>query len=180
MIHRYQKMIALGVIVTFLSLLPMYSLPFSAAQVQNFVEKEQRVSFQTKQNSVLPVLLGLAALTAAVFVLVLLVTKVDYDITGTWEFHNDFTTEGSVDYDSVWSFTAYDYLDKVSGVFIRNAGGKITRGKYFVVNENKEVVFQDDALTEAYVGKFDSKKTMSGTFQIAKVKAAGNWTAKKR
>jgi hypothetical protein len=178
MIKRYKKMIALGVTMAFLTLLPIYSLPLPEEQSPSFVEKEQQVTYQTAQRNVLPVILGLAAVAVGVFLLVILVFKTQYDLTGAWEFHTDFTTAGDADYDSVWTFTPYDYSDRVTGIFDRNANGKITRGLFFIVNK-KEVVFQDSKLTEAYVGKFDSKGTLSGTFHFTSG-AEGNWTAKIR
>jgi hypothetical protein len=39
-------------------------------------------------------------------------------------------------------------------------------------------VFQDDWMTEQYVGQFDSKTTMSGTFVLA-TGSKGTWTATK-
>ena len=192
MIKRYKKMIALGVTVTFMTLLPIYSLPLpaeqalsqdkeemgSADQAQNFIEKEQQVRYQATQKNVLPILLGVAAVSVGVFLLVMLVSKVKYDITGVWEFHNDYTTEGSVDYDSVWTFTPYYEYEKGIGSYARNINGTIATGQYTVVNKT-EVVFQDDAVTEQYVGQFDSKTTMSGTF-VVDTGAKGNWTATKK
>jgi len=192
MIKKYKKMIALGVTMTFLTLLPISSLPLpakqalsqdkeemgSAEQAQNFIEKEQQVGYQVTQKNVLPIILGIAAVAAVVFILVMLVSKVKYDISGVWEFHNDYTTEGSVDYDSVWTFTPYYEYEKGIGSYARNINGTITTGQYTVVNKT-EVVFQDDAVTEQYVGQFDSKTTMSGTFVIA-TGAKGNWTATKK
>lgn len=192
MIKKYKKMIALGVTMAFLTLLPISSLPLpakqalsqdkeemgSAEQAQNFIEKEQQVGYQVTQKNVLPIILGIAAVAAGVFILVMLVSKVKYDISGVWEFHNDYTTEGSVDYDSVWTFTPYYEYEKGIGSYARNINGTITTGQYTVVNKT-EVVFQDDAVTEQYVGQFDSKTTMSGTFVIA-TGAKGNWTATKK
>lgn len=191
MIKRYKKMIALCATLTFLTLLPVYSAPrpaesaqdqgvaANADQAPNFVEKEQQAGYQVTSRNVLPVILGFAAVAAGIFLLVILVTKTKYDITGTWDFHHDYTTAGQTDFDSVWTFTTYEaYYDKAMGRYSRNAGGAITEGEYTVVNK-KEVVFQDDWMTEQYTGQFDSKTTMSGTFVLA-TGVQGNWTAVKR
>ena len=69
MIKRFKKMIALGVIMTFLTLLPISSLSLPAQQASNFIEKEQQVSYQSTQKNVLPVLLGIAAQHDLVIVL---------------------------------------------------------------------------------------------------------------
>jgi hypothetical protein len=115
---------------------------------------------------------------AVVFILVMLVSKDKYDVTGVWAFHNDFTTAGYTDYDSIWTFTPYDSIDKTLGTFERNANGTITKGRFSVVNK-KDVVFQDNGNTEQYIGSFDSKTTMSGAFEITSG-ALGQWTAKKQ
>lgn len=192
MIKRFKKTIALVVTLTFLTLLPVYSLPVpvgqalsqdqgaaaSAEQAQNYVEKEQQVGYQASPKKILPVIIVIAVVVAAVFLLVMLVSKDKYDITGDWEFHNDFTTEGYADFDSTWKFNAYDNYDKAMGTYIRDENGKMTQGEYTIVNKS-EVVFQDDWMTEQYTGQFDSKTTMSGIFQLADG-AEGTWTAIKK
>ncbi|HSQ36192.1 MAG TPA: hypothetical protein VLQ89_09405 [Candidatus Binatia bacterium] len=172
MLKRHQRVIALFVSIAFLSLLPVYSHP------QNFIEKERQVGYQASPQNILPVLLGVAVVAAGIFLLVILVSKDKYDITGQWDFHNDYTTDGYADFDSVWTFTAYDSINKVFGSYVRNENGSTTQGQYTVVNKF-EVVFQDSEVTEQYVGQFDSKTTMSGTFVIANG-AKGYWSAKKK
>jgi len=192
MINRYKKIIAFCVTLTFLTLLPVYSLPLPAGQspdrdkettvnadqAQNFIEKEQQIGYQASPKNLLPVILGIAAVVAGVFLLVMLVSKDKYDITGDWDFHHDYTTAGFSDFDSVWTFTAYDDYNKVFGTYSMNASGTITTGQYTIMNKN-EVVFQDNDVTKQYVGQFDSKTTMSGTFVVADG-SSGNWTATKK
>ena len=192
MIEKYKKLIALCVTMAFLALLPVYAQPLAAGQAagqdeaavshaeqtQNYFEKEQQVGYQASPKHILPVILGILAVTAGVFLLVLLVSKDKYDITGTWDFHNDYTTQGYDDFDSVWTFTAYDSINKVMGMFVREKNGEFTEGEYTIVNKS-EVVFQHQNATEQHVGQFDSKTTMSGTFVIANG-AEGVWTATKR
>jgi hypothetical protein len=192
MIKSHKKLIALCVTLTFLSLLPIYSQPMpsgselsqnedsagSSETSPNYYEKEMQTGIQINSRNVLPVVLGIAAVAAGIFLLVYLVSKIKYDITGVWDFHNDYTTEGYTDFDSVWTFTAWDERDKALGNYVRTETDKTTQGQYTVVNK-KEVVFQDDWMTEQYVGQFDSKTTMSGTFVLADG-AQGVWTATKR
>jgi hypothetical protein len=192
MIKSYKKLIAMCVTMTFLTLLPVYSAPVpaeqaldqgtetvgSAEQTPAFVEKEQQMGYQVTSKNILPIILGIAAVAAGVFLLVILVSKEKYDITGSWDFRNNYTTAGHADFDSVWTFTTYDPNNKVMGTYSMNASGVITTGHYTVVNKS-EVVFQDDNVTEQYVGQFDSKTTMSGTFVQASG-AQGNWTATKK
>jgi hypothetical protein len=192
MIKSHKKMIALCVTLTFLFLLPIHSQPMpsgsgisqnetgagSADQAPNYYEKELQTGIQISSRNVLPIILGIAAVAAGIFLLVFLVSKVKYDITGVWDFHNDYSTEGYVDFDSVWTFTAWDPRQKVLGDYVRVESNKTTQGQYTVMNK-KEVVFQSDGLTEQYVGQFDSETTMSGTFVLADG-AQGVWTATKR
>jgi hypothetical protein len=192
MIKRFKKMIVLGVTMTFLTLLPVHSLPLPAGQVlsqdkdavanteqtQKFIEKEQQIGYQASSKKLLPTLLVIAAVAAGVFLLVMLVSKEKYDITGDWDFHTDYTTEGYADFDSVWRFTASDAYSKIQGTYLRDENGKLTQGQYTVFNKI-EVLFQDDWMSEQYVGQFDSKTTMSGTFVLA-TGAEGTWTATKK
>ena len=193
MMQRKKKMIALFVTIAFLTLLPVHSMPATAGQAldqeqgaaasaeqnRNSVEKEMQVGYQAQPKRILPIILGIAAAAAVVFLLVILVSKEKYDITGQWDFRNDYTTEGFDDFDSVWTFIANDDLYKQFGIYVREEkNGSSTQGQYTVVNK-MEVVFQGDFLSEQYVGKFDSKTTMSGTFVLADG-AEGTWTATKR
>jgi hypothetical protein len=192
MMKRHQRTIALVVNIAFMTLLAVYAMPLPAARAlghdeetlasagsgSNFVEKEQQAGYQGTHKNSLPILLGIVAAGVAVLLLVVLISKPKYDVTGVWDFHNSFTTAGNADYDSVWTFVPYDDLNRVIGKFERNAGGVITKGQFTVVNK-KDVVFQDDGVNEQFVGHFDSKTTMSGTFIIASG-AKGNWTAKKK
>ncbi len=192
MIKRYKKMIAVCVTMAFMTLLPVYAQPVPAGQVldpdqgtagnvqqtQSYIEKEQQVGYQASPRKILPVLIGIAAVAAAVFLLVILVSKDKYDITGDWDFHNDFITGGNESFDSVWRFTAYDSRSKVMGTYVRDQGGVMTQGEFSVVNKS-EVVFYDTYYTEQYTGQFDSKTTMSGTF-VLDSGAQGTWTATKK
>lgn len=186
---RHKKLIALCLTAAFLTLLTVQAQPLPAQdqaedtvrrveQSRNFFEKERQVGYTTSPRNVLPVLLGIAAVAAGVFLLVMLVSKDKYDIVGEWDFHNDFTTAGHADFDSVWTFVATDDRYKQFGSYVRDENGTKTQGRYTIM-EKMEVVFQDDWMTEQYVGRFDSKTTMSGTFVLLDG-AEGTWTAKKR
>ncbi len=65
------------------------------------------------------------------------------------------------------------------GVYVRTeANGATAQGEYTIIDKS-EVVFLGEEGYEEYVGKFDSKTTMSGTFVIYSG-AKGNWTATKK
>ncbi|MCJ7524544.1 MAG: hypothetical protein MUP71_04880 [Candidatus Aminicenantes bacterium] len=192
MIKRCQRSIALVVTFAFLTLLLISSMPLPAAQAlsqdenvlegaghaANFIEKAQQVGYQAKKKNILPIILGVAAVGVGIFLLVKLLAAVKYDVSGVWDFHNDYTTAGSTDYDSIWTFTPYESFDKKSGRFERNIKGTISKGRYYFV-DTKIVIFQNADVSEQYVGSFASKTTMSGTFQHTSG-AKGNWTAKKK
>jgi len=192
MIKGCQRSIALVVTFAFLTLLLISSMPLPAAQAlsqdenvlagaghaANFIEKEQQVGFQAKKKNILPIILGAVAVGVGIFLLVKLLAATKYDVSGVWDFHNDYTTAGSAAYDSIWTFTPYEKLDKTSGTFERNIKGTISKGRYYFVDKNI-VVFQNADVSEQYVGSFASKTTMSGTFQLTSG-AKGNWTAKKK
>jgi hypothetical protein len=192
MFKRHKKMIALAVTMAFLTLLPVYSQPLpagqalnpdkgaaaNAEQTQNVVEKEQQVGYQASPKRILPVLIGIAAVAAVVFIIVLLVSKKKYDISGEWQFRNVFITAGHANFDSVWTFTPYDSYNKAMGRYVRNENGSTTEGEFTIVDRSG-VVFQDDWMTEQYTGQFDSKTTMSGTFVLADG-AEGSWAATKK
>lgn len=192
MIKRCQRFIALVVTFAFLTLLLISSMPVAAAQAlsqdekvsqyvgqgANFIEKEQQVGYQAKKKNILPIILAVAAVGVGIFLLVKLLDADKYDVSGVWDFHNDYTTAGSADYDSIWTFTPYDTFDKTRGTFERNIKGTISKGRYFFVDK-KIVIFQNADVSEQYVGSFESKTNMSGTFQLTSG-AKGNWTAKKK
>lgn len=192
MIHPRRKLIALVVAFVFLSVATVGSMPAAGAAAgdepaagnagpgRNFVEKEQQAGYQSAgQKHVVPVLIGIAALAAAVFVVVLLVNKIKYDITGQWEFHNHYTSGGLADFDSTWQFVSADTLIKTIGTYVRyEDNGSVMTGDYTIVNK-KEVVFIGAAGEEQYTGQFDSKTTMSGQFMLEDG-TKGTWTAKKK
>ena len=188
MIKPFKKTIALCVTLAFIALLPVQALPApraaAAGQDENparpYVEKEQRAGFQySGSRQVLPILLGIAGATAGLFLLVMLVSKEKYDITGNWRFRNTWITPGQVDFDSDWVFTSGDIQIKTMGSYVRyESDGSFQTGEYTVVNK-KEVVFLGDGVTEQYTGQFDSKTTMSGEFMLADGKK-GTWTATKK
>jgi len=150
----------------------------SADTAPHYIEREEQAGFQAAKKNILPVLLITAAVAAGVFLLVMLVSKVKYNIGGVWEFHNEYTTPGYEDFDSTWTFIPYDDLNPVLGSFTRVYPGNYYEG-FFTIVDKKNVVFQDTGNDEEHVGAFDSKTTMSGTFQIYNG-AYGTWTAKRK
>jgi len=192
LMKKNNRTIALLLLPAFISLLWLTAMPLparpqageggssmeNAETAPSYVEKEQQIGFQSARKSLLPILLITAAVAAGIFLLVIAVSKIKYNIGGVWDFNTHYTTAGGIDYDSVWTFLPYDDLNPIMGTFRRVFGNNIYEG-FFTVVDKTGVVFQDEGSFEEHVGAFDSKTTMSGTFQDMSG-AKGTWTARKR
>lgn len=194
MITNCKKAIALTLAFTLFALLGLSAMPLPASagagrsedtslesgdSAPQAVEREMQVGVKLEKKKILPVILIGAAVVAGIFLLVMMVSKVKYDISGTWDFHNAFTSAGQIDFDSVWTFTAFDSLNPVAGNYVRQVNGVTVGSGTFTVLNKKDVVFYGTDYEEEYKGQFDGKKTMSGTFALIST-AKGTWTASKR
>ena len=194
MITNGKKAIALTLAFTLFALLGLSAMPLPASAgtgrseesslesgdgAPQAVEREMQVGVKLEKKKILPVILIGAAVVAGIFLLVMMVSKVKYDISGTWDFHNAFTSAGQIDFDSVWTFTAFDSLNPVEGTYRRMVNGVTVGSGTFTVLNKKEVVFYGAGYEEEYKGQIDGKKTMSGTFALIST-AKGTWTASKR
>jgi hypothetical protein len=182
---KHQKLIALSVAVAFLCLLQASTMPLraeqspgqsettmkSAEQGPNFIE-EEGAPYAAKKKSIVPIVLIGVGVIAVAAVLVLVVFKTSYNITGTWTIHIDFTTAGYTDYTSTWVFTG----SKESGTFVEHDAGSTYPGTYTVTNK-KDVWFKYASYSDTYVGQFTSKNQMSGTFSTSSYN--GTWSATK-
>jgi hypothetical protein len=182
---KHQRPIAIFVVFAFVCLLQATAMPLTAERSQgrsetavtsaeqgpNFIE-EEGTPYAAKKKSIMPmVLIGLGVVAVAA-VLVLVVFKTTYDITGTWQINIHFLTSGFTDYSSTWTFTG----SKDSGTFVENDSGTLYPGTYTVTNK-KDVWFKYNAYSDTYVGKFTSKDKMSGTFSTSTYN--GTWSATK-
>lgn len=194
MITRCKRPVALTLAFTLFALLGVSTMPLPAAgapgaggtsslesadSAPQAIEREMQVGVKLEKKKILPVVLIGAAVVAGIFLLVMLVSKVKYDISGTWDFHNTFTSAGQIDFDSVWTFTAFDSLNPVEGTYRRVVNGVTVGSGTFTVLNKKDVVFYGADYEEEYKGQFDGKKAMSGTFALIST-AKGTWTASKR
>ena len=182
---HYRKWVAVSVIFAFLCLLQASTMPLRAEQSQgqskttmksaeqgpNFIE-EEGAPYAAKKKSIVPVVLIGVGVVAVAAVLVLVVFKTNYDITGTWTINIHFVTTGFTDYTSTWVFSG----SKTSGTFVENDAGSTYPGTYTVTNK-KDVWFKYDAYADTYVGQFTSKNQMSGTFSTSGYNST--WTAAK-
>jgi len=178
MIKKQQKWIALLVVCTFMWLLQVSTMPVAAAsapeqiasagneQAPRFVEEEGDSSYQTKKSSALPLILGLVAVGAAAALLVLVVLKTKYDITGAWTLTFQYT--GDPQYSTTITFTG----DKKTGTF--KIGG--SSGTYTV--DSKKVTWTYSGGTTTYTGEFTDKSNMKGT--MISNGFPGTWSAVKK
>jgi hypothetical protein len=185
MIKKQQKWIALLVTLTFIGLLQVSAMPAVAAnapekissasneQGPNFIEEEDDGGYQAKKkSSILPIIL-IGAGVAAVAVLVLVVLKTKYDITGKW---NVAFTATNTSKNWTWEFTFTG--DKKTGAFRDQYGDT---GTYTV--DGKNMTFEFDDYDIAGTGTFSAKDTMSGSATFHDVYigytwvTGANWTA---
>jgi hypothetical protein len=170
MIKKQQKWIALVVALTFMWLLQMSSMPLNAAgtseqvgsanadQGPDYYEAVSHKAAPAKAKSILPlILIGVGAITLTA-VLILVVLKTKYDITGIWQTVWHYT-ELNYTYDITMTFTG----DKKSGtVFEDHWGGT---GTYTVDGKNVSIVVSwPNTNTAHFTGMFTAKDVMSGTF----------------
>ncbi|HEX7502831.1 MAG TPA: hypothetical protein VF451_05385 [Acidobacteriota bacterium] len=176
---KHKKMIAAFVVFTFLSLLQISAMPRPAEQspgqagtsmtssekAPNFIEEEGTTGYQPRKKSMLPIILGVVVVGAVVAVLVLVVLKTKYDITGQWTL--TWKYEGETENSNTITFTG----DKKTGTFaIGSANGTYTAS-------DKNVSWTYAGGDTVYTGKFTDKTHMSGT-QVS-FGTPGTWSAVK-
>ncbi len=159
-----KKLSAIIVLVTFLFTLHLSVQPLrgesnqqtsiSTSSQPNVVEQESSSYSASKKKSVLPVILGVLAVGAVVAVLVLVVLKTKYDITGDWLLY--FKWDGSSNYSST-PMTCKG--DKKSGdVLLSN----VKYGTYKVDGKDVTITFVIGSVTATYTGKFTDKNRIEG------------------
>jgi hypothetical protein len=176
---KHQKMIASFVVFTFLSLLQISAMPrpteqspgqagtsmTSSEKAPNFIEEEGTTGYQPKKKSMLPMILGVVAVGAVVAVLVLVVLKTKYDITGQWTL--TWKYEGETQNSNTITFSG----DKKTGTFVIGSAS----GTYTVSDKNVSWTYTGG--DTVYTGKFTDKTHMSGT-QVS-FGFNGTWSAVK-
>ena len=178
MIKKQQKWIALLVMVTFVWLLQVSTMPAAAAGTTEkvssagsepgpgYYEAVARKAAPVKKKSILPyVLIGVGVLAVTAIVL-FLVLKSSYDITGAW---NIVFTQGSESASGIFYFTG----TKDSGTYMSDLGSTF-EGPYSV--DGKKVTMIIVALPAMqFIGEFTDKDTMSGIFGLDS--SIWDWTA---
>ena len=180
MIKKQQKRIAWFVVLAFMWLLQVSTMPLAAAttsehvsaanaeQTPSFVERVKASGSPAKGKSILPYVLIGAGVIAVAAILVLVVFKTQYDIVGTWTIHIIYDDEGNP-WDAITVFSG----DKKSGTTRDDYGDT---GTYTVHGNNVTftLIWSDTIMT--FTGEFDGKDEMSGSFDEAS-KWTGTWTA---
>jgi hypothetical protein len=158
-----KRVIALFVAFAFLSLLSASTMPLRADQAPDqagttvsspeqgpsFIEEEGYGSAPAKKSIVPMILIGVGvAALAAVLVLVVLKTK--YDIVGTWTMSVNWTNPVITG-----TYTTTFVGDKKSGT----CNASVNSGTYTVSGSDATWTLG----VATYIGKFDTKTTISGT-----------------
>jgi hypothetical protein len=177
MIKKQKKWIALFVALTFMWLLQVSTMPVAAAgtteqvgsasaeQGPDFVEAAGHKVAPAPKKSILPIILIGVGVVAVAAVLILVVFKTKYDITGSWTFI--FTGPSSVIFTITFTGT------KASGNYV-TAGNSGLAGTYIV--EDKNVTLTVNSFpTIQFSGQFTDKDTMTGTY--VEGSAHYTWTA---
>jgi hypothetical protein len=161
-----RKAIAVFVVFAFFSLLHISVLPVQAAPVSgttpsdndgtNFMEKAAPApSGHSGKKSVLPIILGAVAAGAVAAVLILVVFKTKYDITGEWTMNYSWPGGELATYPI--TFTG----DKNSGTAFMNT----LSGPYAVAGKKVTITMTQNTGKWVYSGEFKSKIRMEGDFK---------------
>jgi hypothetical protein len=176
MIKKQQKWVALLVVFTFVWLLQFSTMPLAAAgtgeqvssanaeQGPGYVEAVKHKYVPPPKKSVLPYILIGVGVVAVAAVLVLVVFKTSYDITGKWTFA--WMYHGTPDTNQTFTFTG----TKTSGNFTCAENAENV-GTYTVDKKNVTMVITSRSGIQL-TGLFTDKDTMTGTW----VEAGDTWT----
>ena len=189
MIKKQQKWIAMLVVLTFVWLMQVSTMPVSAAgtteqvssagaeQGPDYLEAIGQKAAPAAKKSILPyILIGVGVLAVTAAVLFLVVLK-NYDITGSW-----LVTYGTGSHDT-YTFVG----DKKTGTY--TTSDYLAKGTYAVDGKNVTLTwtgwtggFHIVTFSWTVAGKFDSKTTASGTYSGVDFFGAftGTWTAVKQ
>ncbi len=175
---KSQKWAALMVMLTFVWMLQVSAIPLAAETTveqassvnaekgPDFYEAVAQKSVPAKKKSILPYVLIGAGVLAVTAVILFLVLKSSYDITGTWEIT---FTQGSESATGIFYFTG----EKDSGTYQSDLSPTFS-GTYTV--DGKDVTMIVVVMpTIQFLGQFTGKDGMSGTYGLGS--SIWNWTA---
>jgi hypothetical protein len=180
MIKKQARWIALLVVVAFAGTVQLSAMPPAAASEESavaaaegaapsYVEVADKAPAKAKAKSVLPyILIGVGAAALAVVLLVVL-KKTTYDITGSWTLQ--WKENGDPAYDTVpANFTGTKKSGTVTGFYGDS-------GPYTVDGKNVRWVLSSYDADFVWTGRFDSEDTMSGTMSLPSESLQGTWIA---
>ena len=183
---RQKKWMALYVILAFIGLLQAAAMPLRAERAPGqlgttlaspeaapgVIEEEGTAASPARKKSILPIVIGVVALGAIAAVLVLVVFKTKYDITGSWDIH--FTSSSPA---HTWVWNLIFSGDRKNGRFSDSSD----TGTYTV--NDKDVSLQYDDWEIKLTGRFDGKDKMTGNATFSGLTIGGlditsaTWTA---
>jgi hypothetical protein len=188
----HRRGIALLALFSFFYLLNISALPLSAAPRSDKTStvaasadnnepgaiEQGRTSYSPgKKSSILPIVIGVLAVGAIIAVLVLVVFKTKYDITGSWNF--SFT---SVSPAHSWDWTLEFTGNKSSGTALELTND--INGTYTVNGKDASIKLDAYANDDiVFTGKFTGKNNMSGSITLTGILLGGleitdaTWTA---
>ena len=175
---KQQKWIVLMVVCTFMWLMQVSTMPVAAAgtteqvssvgseQGPDYYEAIGQQAAPAKKKSILPYVLIGVGVVAVTAVILLLVMKSSYDITGTWNF---VFTQGTESANGIFYFTGA----KDSGTYMSDLSATF-KGPYSVDDKKVTMIVIANPAIQ-FIGQFTGKDAMSGTF--GSESSIWNWTA---
>ena len=175
-ITRHRKAFALIAVFSFFYLIGVGSLPLRASAATNSNQQPGAIekvassgTHSVKKSPLIPIIIGVVVVGAVAAVLILVVFKTKYDITGTWS--GPFTNEDNNNWTANVTFTG----DKKTGtVHYTNTDGGNYTGTYTV--DGKDVSYTMlTPDTVNFTGVFDDRDAMSGTWINIDENYTGTW-----
>jgi hypothetical protein len=171
--NKQQKWVAVLVVFAFVWLLQVSAMPMAAADAQakiaaagseqgpRYIEEEGAGGFVGKKKSILPVLLIGLGVVAVAAVLVLVVFKSGYDITGNWLY--SWKWQGDTDWAEINQLAVFSGGKKSGTLTIFGVHGDYTvDGKDVTFTINYLEYGPNDYVTNT--GSFVSKDKITGTW----------------
>jgi hypothetical protein len=181
-----QKTIAVIVTIAFFSILNVAAFPLRAQEAPGAVEKAGPATVQPGGGSILPIVLIGVGVLAIAAVLIFVVFKTSYDITGNWTISFAGTTA------VIWTTTFSG--SKASGTWqvthttfatpaqpsgndrpVNPRSLVVLPSGTYTVNGDAVTMTVTNSLNVTFTGRFDSADTMSGTW--SNNTASVNWSA---
>jgi hypothetical protein len=151
---HFGKRVAVIILIVFSSIITGAAYPLHAQETPGAIEKTGQASVQSGGGSILPIVLIGVGVLAVAAVLIFVVFKTSYDITGSWVFV--FTGPATYTYQATFTGT------KDSGTYLFPATPMIS-GTYTVSDKAVTMAVTADTAI-VFTGSFTSKDAMSGNW----------------